>query len=50
MAKKYTKQDEKMIKDLMNTLYDQHKLSGGSFFLQILCMDLHFHLNNLDIY
>ena len=32
MAKKYTKQDEKVIKDLMNTLYDQHKLSGGSFF------------------
>jgi hypothetical protein len=32
MAKKYTKQDEKMIKDLMNTLYDHHKLSGGSFF------------------
>ena len=32
MAKKYTKQDEKVIKDLMNTLYDHHKLSGGSFF------------------
>ena len=32
MAKKYTKQDEKIIKDLMNSLYDQHKLSGGSFF------------------
>ena len=30
MVKKYTKQDEKVIKDLMNTLYDQHKLSGGS--------------------
>ena len=32
MAKTYSKQDEKMIKDLMNTLYDHHKLSGGSFF------------------
>ena len=32
MAKKYSKQDEKIIKDLMNTLYDQHKLSGGNFF------------------
>ena len=32
MARKYSKQDEKIIKDLMNTLYDQHKLSGGSFF------------------
>ena len=32
MARKYSKQDEKVIKDLMNTLYDQHKLSGGSFF------------------
>ena len=32
MTKKYTKQDEKVIKDLMNTLYDHHKLSGGSFF------------------
>ena len=32
MARKYSKQDEKIIKDLMNTLCDQHKLSGGSFF------------------
>ena len=32
MTRKYSKQDEKIIKDLMNTLYDQHKLSGGSFF------------------
>jgi hypothetical protein len=32
MSRKYSKQDEKVIKDLMNTLYDQHKLSGGSFF------------------
>ena len=32
MTRKYSKQDEKLIKDLMNTLYDQHKLSGGSFF------------------
>ena len=33
MARKYSKQDEKIIKDLMNTLYDRHQsLKGGSFF------------------
>ncbi len=32
MAKKYARQDEKIIKDLMHTLYYHHKLSGGSFF------------------
>ena len=33
MTRKYSKQDEKLIKDLMNTLYDRHQsLKGGSFF------------------
>ena len=33
MTRKYSKQDEKIIKDLMNTLYDRHQsLKGGSFF------------------
>ena len=37
MAKKYTKQDEKVIKDLMNTLYDHHQsLKVGSFFTDFL--------------
>ena len=36
MAKRYSKQDEKIMKDFMNSLYDQHKLSGGSFFTDFL--------------
>ena len=32
MVKIYSKQDEKIMKDLVNGLYDRHKLSGGSYF------------------
>ena len=37
MTRKYSKQDEKLIKDLMNTLYDRHQsLKGGSFFTEFV--------------
>ena len=32
MAKKYSKQDEKLMKDLMNTLYDHHQFKRWILF------------------
>jgi len=37
MVKKYSKQDQKIIKDLLNTLHDHHQtLNGGSAFTDFL--------------
>lgn len=33
---KYSKEDERLVKELLNNLYDQHKLKGGSYFTDFL--------------